>query len=58
MAGAGTVRAERYGRAVKDDALRAKRQDEGLAPEPTTVIVSAAWICRPTCRCSRPRAPR
>lgn len=42
MAGAGTVREERYGRAVKDDSLRAKRQDEGLEPEPVTVVVSAS----------------
>jgi len=42
MAGAGTVREERYGRAVKDQALRAKREQEGLAPEPVTVIVSAS----------------
>ena len=42
MAGAGTVREERYGRAVKNDALRAKREDEGLAAEPLTVIVSAS----------------
>jgi riboflavin-specific deaminase-like protein len=42
MAGASTVRNERYGRAVKSDELRAKREDEGLAPEPPTVIVSAS----------------
>lgn len=42
MAGASTVRQERYGRAVKNDALRAKREDEGLAAEPLTVIVSAS----------------
>ena len=42
MAGASTVRAERYGRAVKDPALRAKREDEGLAADPITVIVSAS----------------
>ena len=42
MAGAGTVRQERYGRAVKDQGLRAKREDEGLAAEPLTVIVSAS----------------
>jgi 5-amino-6-(5-phosphoribosylamino)uracil reductase len=42
MAGAGTVRDERYGRAVKSDELRAKREDEGLAPEPPTVVVSAS----------------
>jgi riboflavin-specific deaminase-like protein len=47
MAGAGTVRAERYGRAVKDDALRAKREEEGLAPEPLTVIVSASMDLPP-----------
>ncbi len=47
MAGAGTVRAERYGRAVKDEQLRAKRQDEGLEPEPTTVIVSASMNLPP-----------
>jgi riboflavin-specific deaminase-like protein len=40
MAGAGTVRAERYGRAVKSDELRKKREDEGLDPEPLMVIVS------------------
>ncbi len=47
MVGAGTVRAERYGRAVKDDALRAKREDEGLAPDPVTVIVSASMDLPP-----------
>jgi len=40
LVGAGTVRAERYGRATKSDELRAKRAEEGLAPEPITVIVS------------------
>jgi riboflavin-specific deaminase-like protein len=40
LVGAGTVRAERYGRATKSDELRAKREEEGLAPEPITVIVS------------------
>jgi riboflavin-specific deaminase-like protein len=39
MAGAGTVRAERYRRVVKD-ALRAKREREGLDPVPLFVIVS------------------
>ena len=47
MVGAGTVRAERYGPAVKDEALRAKREDEGLAAEPTTVIVSASMDLPP-----------
>jgi riboflavin-specific deaminase-like protein len=41
LVGAGTVRAERYGRATKSEELRAKREREGLAPEPLTVIVSA-----------------
>jgi riboflavin-specific deaminase-like protein len=40
LVGAGTVRAERYGRAVKSDELRGKREAEGLAPDPLTVIVS------------------
>ena len=57
MAGAGTVREERYGRAVKDEALRAKREDEGLAPSRPRSSSAPAWTCRPTCHCSRPRAP-
>ena len=40
MVGAGTVRVERYGRATKSDELRAKREEEGLAPDPIVVIVS------------------
>jgi 5-amino-6-(5-phosphoribosylamino)uracil reductase len=40
MAGAATVRAERYAPIVKTDELRAKRVREGLAPDPLTVIVS------------------
>jgi riboflavin-specific deaminase-like protein len=40
MVGAGTARVERYGRAVKTDGLRLKREREGLAPDPLTVIVS------------------
>ena len=41
MVGAGTVRAERYGRIMKNDELRNKRMGEGLAPDPLAVIVSA-----------------
>jgi riboflavin-specific deaminase-like protein len=41
MVGAGTVRAERYGRMAKSDELRAAREAEGLAPDPLAVIVSA-----------------
>ena len=42
LVGAGTVREERYGRAVKSEELRAKREREGLEPDPLTVIVSAS----------------
>jgi riboflavin-specific deaminase-like protein len=41
MVGAGTVRAERYGRMTKSDELRAARVDEGLEPDPLAVVVSA-----------------
>ena len=41
MVGAGTVRAERYGRMTKSQELLAKRVEEGLAPDPLAVIVSA-----------------
>jgi riboflavin-specific deaminase-like protein len=41
LVGAGTVRVERYGRIVKDPALREKRVREGLAPDPLAVVVSA-----------------
>lgn len=40
LVGAGTVRRERYGRAVKSEELRAKREVEGLDPDPLMVIVS------------------
>ncbi|MGI8946084.1 MAG: RibD family protein [Thermoleophilaceae bacterium] len=40
MIGSGTAAVERYGRAVKSDELRAKREREGLDPDPLTVIVS------------------
>jgi riboflavin-specific deaminase-like protein len=41
MVGAGTVRTERYGRMAKSDELRAAREQEGLAPDPVAVVVSA-----------------
>jgi riboflavin-specific deaminase-like protein len=41
MVGAGTLRAERYGRMTKSSELREKRLAEGLAPDPLAVIVSA-----------------
>jgi riboflavin-specific deaminase-like protein len=40
MIGAGTMRAERYGRMVSDHQLRAWREQIGLAPDPLAVIVS------------------
>jgi riboflavin-specific deaminase-like protein len=40
MIGAGTMRAERYGRMVSDPARRALREQVGLAPDPLAVIVS------------------
>ena len=40
MIGAGTMRAERYGRVVADPAKRELRERDGLAPDPLMVIVS------------------
>jgi riboflavin-specific deaminase-like protein len=40
MAGAGTIRSERYGPLIKTDELREKRVREGLEPNPLAVIVS------------------
>jgi riboflavin-specific deaminase-like protein len=40
MIGAGTMRAERYGRIVSNPDLRAYRERTGLAPDPLAVIVS------------------
>jgi riboflavin-specific deaminase-like protein len=40
MIGAGTMRAERYGRIVSDPDLRAERERDGLAHDPLAVIVS------------------
>jgi len=40
MIGAGTMRAERYGRMVSDPQFRAYRERAGLAPDPLAVIVS------------------
>jgi riboflavin-specific deaminase-like protein len=44
LVGAGTARAERYGRAVKNEELRRKREDEGLEPDPLMVIVSGRLL--------------
>ena len=40
MIGAGTMRAERYGRVIGDPAKRAQREREGLSHDPLMVIVS------------------
>ena len=40
MVGAGTIRAERYGRIVRDADARAKRERIGLSPDPLAVIIS------------------
>ena len=40
MIGAGTMRAEGYGRVIADPAKRARREEAGLAPDPLMVIVS------------------
>ncbi len=40
MAGAGTVRAERYGQLIRDDRGRAIRRERGLTEEPLACIVS------------------
>ncbi|HTA97156.1 MAG TPA: dihydrofolate reductase family protein [Solirubrobacteraceae bacterium] len=40
MAGAGTVRAERYGQLIRDDRGRQIRRDRGLTEEPLACIVS------------------
>jgi riboflavin biosynthesis pyrimidine reductase len=42
MVGAGTVRTERYGRVVRDPALRERRRREGLAEDPLACVVSAS----------------
>jgi riboflavin biosynthesis pyrimidine reductase len=41
MAGAGTVRSERYGALIRDPAVRERRLAAGLAAQPLAVIVSA-----------------
>ncbi len=40
MVGAGTVRVERYGRIIPDEATRRRRSERGLGPEPLACIVS------------------
>jgi riboflavin-specific deaminase-like protein len=40
MIGAGTMRAERYGRIAADPEVRARREADGLPPDPLVVLVS------------------
>jgi riboflavin-specific deaminase-like protein len=40
LVGSGTLRAERYGRLVRDPELRAAREAQGLAPDPLACVVS------------------
>lgn len=47
MMGAGTLRTERYGRLVRDPALRQKREREGLAPDPLAIVVSGRLALTP-----------
>jgi riboflavin-specific deaminase-like protein len=47
MVGAGTLRAERYGRMVRRPELREKRAREGLAPDPLAVVVSGSLALPP-----------
>ena len=42
LVGAGTVRAEHYGRLVREDSARALRRARGLAEEPLACIISAS----------------
>jgi riboflavin-specific deaminase-like protein len=44
LVGAGTVRSERYGEAVKNDELRTARERHGLDPVQPTVIVSGRLL--------------
>jgi riboflavin-specific deaminase-like protein len=47
MAGAGTVRVERYGRIVADPSTRARRIERGLSEEPLACIVSGRLSLAP-----------
>lgn len=42
MVGAGTLRAERYGRIIRDAEVRKRREEEGLSPDPLAVVVSGS----------------
>jgi riboflavin biosynthesis pyrimidine reductase len=47
LIGAGTVRAERYGRLIHDPAVRELRAGRGLTPEPLACIVTASGSLDP-----------
>ena len=47
MVGAGTAREERYGRMTKNEELRQKRVNEGLAPDALAVVVSGRLVLPP-----------
>ncbi|HEV7584960.1 MAG TPA: dihydrofolate reductase family protein [Solirubrobacteraceae bacterium] len=47
MAGAGTMRVERYGRLIRDEARRLLRRERGLSPEPLACIVTASLALPP-----------
>jgi riboflavin-specific deaminase-like protein len=47
MVGAGTVRAERYGRLVRDPARREQRRAAGLEPDPLAIVVSGSLALPP-----------
>jgi riboflavin biosynthesis pyrimidine reductase len=47
LVGAGTARAERYGRMIKDPAARRRRAERGLAQEPLACIASASLRLAP-----------
>jgi riboflavin-specific deaminase-like protein len=47
MAGAGTVRAERYGRIIPEPSRRRRRRERGLSEEPLACIVSARLSLAP-----------
>ena len=42
MVGAGTLRAERYGRMAKSEEVRARRAAEGRSPDPVAVVLTAS----------------
>jgi riboflavin biosynthesis pyrimidine reductase len=44
LVGAGTVRAERYGRMLRDESLRALRERHGMPAEPPACIVSGRLV--------------